>query len=106
MLSGNLPYGNAVSRTNNRRAQGRLSYASLQSDENTIPDWIDYAISKATHIDPRKRYAEVSEFIYELQQPSRDFLRKTKPPIMQRNPVLFWQCVCIVLLAVIIYQNR
>lgn len=106
MLSGNLPYGNAISRITNRRAQGRLSYTPLQSDEHAIPDWIDYAISKATHLDPIKRYAEVSEFIYELKQPSKQYLRKTKPPLMERNPVLFWQCVCIFLLSVIIYQNN
>ena len=106
MLSGKLPYGNAISRTTNRKAQGRLRYTPLHNDEHAIPDWIDYAISKATHLDPIKRYAEVSEFIYELKQPSKQYLRKTKPPLMERNPVLFWQCVCIFLLSVIIYQNN
>lgn len=105
MLSGDLPYGNAIARTTNRRSQGRLTYIPLKNDENSIPDWIDHAISKATHIDPLKRYAEVSEFIHELKQPSRDYLRKTKPPLMERNPVLFWQCLCLFLLGVIIFQN-
>tara|TARA_R110001592_G_scaffold175466_5_gene414730 strand:+ start:53024 stop:54736 length:1713 start_codon:yes stop_codon:yes gene_type:complete len=105
MLSGNLPYGNAISRTNNRRAQGRLSYQPLLSEEKNIPAWVDYAISKATNIDPYKRYAEVSEFIFELKHPSRTYLSKTKPPLMERNPVLFWQCISIFLFGVIIFQN-
>ncbi|MFT6029012.1 MAG: serine/threonine protein kinase/serine/threonine protein phosphatase PrpC [Oleiphilaceae bacterium] len=105
MLSGDLPYGNAISRTTNRRSQGRLTYQPILSEENSIPAWVDYAISKATNIDPFKRYTEVSEFIYELKHPSRTYLSKTKPPLMQRNPVLFWQCISIILLGVIIFQN-
>lgn len=105
MLSGDLPYGNAISRTSNRRAQGRLSYRPILSQDNNIPAWVDYAISKATSIDPSKRYSEVSEFIYELKHPSRTYLSKTKPPLMERNPVLFWQCISFILLGVIIFQN-
>lgn len=105
MLSGNLPYGNTISRTSNRRAQGRLSYQPILSEEHNIPPWVDYAISKATNIDPYKRYSEVSEFIYELKNPSRTYLSKTKTPLMERNPVLFWQCISIILLGVIIFQN-
>lgn len=105
MLSGDLPYGNAISRTSNRRAQGRLSYRPILSQDNNIPAWVDYAISKATSIDPSKRYSEVSEFIYELKHPSRTYLSKIKPPLMERNPVLFWQCISFILLGVIIFQN-
>lgn len=104
MLSGSLPYGNSVSRITNRREQGRLTYQPLRNEGNTIPGWVDYAISKATHIDPFKRYAEVSEFVYELKTPSPNYLSKTKPPLMARNPVLFWQCVSLVLLGIIIFQ--
>ena len=105
MLSGDLPYGNAISRTTNRRSQGRLRYRPLRTENNGIPEWIDYAISKASSIDPLKRYTEVSEFIYELKNPSKAYLSQTKPPLMERNPVLFWQCVCIVLFGVIVFQN-
>lgn len=104
MLSGDLPYGNAVSRITNKREQGRLTYQPLRNEDNNIPGWVDYAISKATHIDPMKRYAEVSEFLYELKTPSPNYLSKTKPPLMERNPVLFWQCVSLVLLGIIIFQ--
>jgi hypothetical protein len=103
MLSGKLPYGNAVSKTRDRRSQGRLTYAPLR-DETKTPGWVDYAISKATHIDPFKRYAEVSEFVYELKKPNSGYLNKTKPPLMERNPVLFWQCISLVLMGVIIFQ--
>ncbi len=105
MLSGNLPYGNAIAKTHNRRSQARLAYRSLPREDNRVPGWVDYAIGKATHIDPYKRYAEVSEFVYELSKPNPGYLNKSKPPLMERKPVLFWQCISIVLLAIIIYQN-
>jgi serine/threonine protein phosphatase PrpC len=105
MLSGKLPYGNAISKTRDRRTQGRLSYKPLRDADNSIPGWVDYAIGKATHIDPFKRYAEVSEFVYELKKPNPNYLNKTKPPLMERNPVRFWQCVCLFLLGIIIFQS-
>ena len=104
MLSGNLPYGNAISKTRDRRSQNRLSYQSLRNKDNNIPDWVDYAIKKATHIDSLKRYTEVSEFVYELKNPSPNYLSKTKPPIMERNPILFWQSVSFLLFCVILIQ--
>jgi serine/threonine protein phosphatase PrpC len=105
MLSGNLPYGNAICKTSNRRAQGRLTYESLRSEDNNISGWVDFAISKASHIDPLKRYSEVSEFIYELKKPSQNYLSKTKLPLLARDPVLFWQCVSLLLLGILIFQS-
>lgn len=105
MLSGKLPYGNAIAKTRNRRSQARLAYRALRSENNRVPGWVDYAIGKATHIDPYKRYAEVSEFVYELSKPNPGYLNKSKPPLMERNPVLFWQCISIVLLGIIIFQS-
>lgn len=105
MLSGNLPYGNAISKTRDRRSQGRLSYKSLRHEDSNVPGWMDYAISKATQIDPSRRYAEVSEFVYELKKPNPHYLDKTKPPLMERNPVRFWQCISLVLMGIIIFQN-
>jgi serine/threonine protein kinase len=105
MLSGKLPYGNAISQTNSRRAQSRLKYQSLDVEEQTIPRWVDDAISKATSIDPHKRYAEVSEFVHDLKHPSTSYNNKTKPPLIERNPVLFWKCICLILVAIIVIQQ-
>ena len=104
MLSGQLPYGNAVSQATHRRAQGKLVYQSLNRTENNVPGWVDYAIAKAVRIDPLKRYSEVSEFLFELTHPSRDFLAKSRPPLIERNPVLFWQSVSLILLGIILFQ--
>ena len=102
MLSGRLPYGAQVARSHTRAAQKKLRYRSLLADDRDIPAWIDEAIKKAVHPDPRKRYAELSEFLYDLRHPNRAFLNRTRPPLMERDPVLFWKGTSFFLLLVVV----
>jgi serine/threonine protein phosphatase PrpC/predicted Ser/Thr protein kinase len=105
MLCGELPYGNEVCRASTRQAQARLAYKPLALVRADLPGWVDYAITQALQIQPEKRYQEVSEFVYDLQNPNNRYLNKAKPPILERNPVLFWQVISAALLAVIVIQN-
>ena len=91
MLTGRLPYGTQVPKCRTRAAQRRLGYASARNEKRLIPAWVDEAIRKAVHPDPCKRYGELSEFVHDLQHPNPAFLRKTRPPLMERNPVVFWK---------------
>lgn len=97
MLCGKLPYGAAVPRTRTRAAQRKLRYESLLTDESDIPAWVDDAIRKAVEPDPNDRYAELSEFVYDLHHPNQTFLNKTRPPLIERHPVIFWKTVSFVL---------
>ncbi|MDP2178885.1 bifunctional protein-serine/threonine kinase/phosphatase [Methylicorpusculum sp.] len=97
MLTGSLPYGTQVAKTKTRAEQRKLKYQTLFEKSPEIPAWIDEAIRKAVHPEPHKRYQEVSEFIFDLRHPNQDYLNKTRPPLMERNPVLFWKCVCLIL---------
>lgn len=105
MLSGKMPYGAEVAKSRTRAAQRKLSYRSVLSEEREIPAWIDEALRKALHPDPYKRYGELSEFTFDLRQPNSAFLGKSQPPLIERNPVLFWQCVSLTLFLVIIYMG-
>lgn len=40
----------------------------------------------------------MSEFLYDLQSPGPCFQRMRVPPLVERNPVLIWQAVSLVLL--------
>ncbi|MBI1424068.1 MAG: protein kinase [Gammaproteobacteria bacterium] len=103
MLCGRLPYGAKVSRARTKAAQRKLRYQSLLDDDRDIPLWIDEAIEKAVHPDPYKRYPELSEFLYDLRHPNPAFLSKTRPPLMERNPLLFWKTVSLLLFVTVIY---
>lgn len=107
MLSGDLPYGNTISRTRNSRDQARLTYQTLSKHGSDVPGWIDYALQKATQIDPLKRYSEISEFVYEFNKPSADYLKKEKPPLLERHPVMFWKVLSILsLLTLVVHCSQ
>jgi serine/threonine protein kinase len=102
MLSGKLPYGAAVPRSRTRAAQRKLAYESVLHEDREIPAWVDDAIRKAVEPDPNDRYAELSEFVYDLHHPNQAFINKTRPPLIERHPVIFWKTVSFLLLLVVI----
>lgn len=103
MFTGQLPLGPRVSNATNVKLQQKLHYTPVRQSRDDIPEWIDHAIRKAVSVDPRKRYQEVSEFIADIRRPNKTFLRQTKPPLIERNPVAFWQTLSAILMLIIIY---
>lgn len=101
MLTGKLPYGTQVAKSRTKAAQNKLNYHSVLHDERELPAWIDEALRKVVHPNPYKRYEELSEFIYDLRHPNKAFLNKTRPPLMESNPVLFWKSVSFILTVII-----
>lgn len=104
MLTGELPYGTSVAKASSGQARQKLLYQSIALKRKDIPPWVDAAIARAVHIKPAKRYRELSEFMIDLRQPNRQFLNQTKPPLIERNPVKFWQGVSLVLLIALLWS--
>lgn len=102
MLTGRLPYGAEVAKCHTRLAQKNLRYASALEEARAIPVWVDGVLKKAVHPDPAKRTAELSEFIADLRRPSAEFLGKTRAPLLERNPLIFWQSVSALLAVTVI----
>jgi serine/threonine protein kinase len=102
MLTGKLPYGTQVAKSRTKAAQRKLQYNSVLDDEREIPAWIDETIRKAVHPNPYKRYEELSEFLFDLRHPNKEFLNKTRPPLMERNPVVFWKSISFILAVIIV----
>ncbi|WP_334189942.1 bifunctional protein-serine/threonine kinase/phosphatase [Noviherbaspirillum sp.] len=101
MLAGRLPYGTEVAKARTQLAQRNLVYHSLL-DDRTIPAWVDEAIRKATHPNPEKRYDDLFEFVFDLYHPNKKFVSKARPPLIERNPVVFWKGVSLILMLVIV----
>ena len=97
MLTGKLPYGIKVSQARTRLAQNKLRYDSALAADREIPAWVDDVIKKAVQPNPQKRYQELSEFIFDLRQPNKEFLNRTRPPLLERNPLVFWKSVSFIL---------
>jgi serine/threonine protein phosphatase PrpC len=102
MLSGRLPYGAEVAKARTKSAQRGLRYDSVLHEEREIPAWVDDVLRKAVHVDPQQRYEALSEFVHDLRHPSQAFLNRTRPPLIERHPVRFWQAVSAVLAAAVL----
>jgi len=102
MLSGKLPYGTQVAKARTRAAQRKLKYTSVVDENREIPLWMDEAIRKAVQPRPTDRYAELSEFIFDLRHPNKIFLHKKRAPLMERNPTRFWRSVSFILAVIIV----
>ncbi|MEO8805296.1 MAG: bifunctional protein-serine/threonine kinase/phosphatase [Burkholderiaceae bacterium] len=102
MLSGRLPYGTEVAKSRTQSAQRNLRYDSVLADDREIPAWIDGVLAKAVQPNPLKRYDTLSEYVHDLRHPNQAFLSKTRPPLVERHPVLFWKLVSTILAAIIV----
>ena len=97
MLTGGLPYGARMARTRTKAEQRKLAYASALGNDRAIPAWIDGALRRAVHPDPRKRYGELSEYLHDLRHPNPEFLNRGSPPLIERDPLLFWKTLSFLL---------
>ena len=90
MLSGKMPYGTKVSQVRSAKQARNLHYQSIK---HCVPEWLDETLQKALHPDSGRRHPALSEFELGLKQPSVNFVRANKRPLIERNPQLFWQLV-------------
>jgi hypothetical protein len=102
MLTGKIPYGAEVAKCRTRSALSKLVYDSVLNQDRGIPAWIDDVLKKAVHPHPGKRYQELSEFLYDLRHPRQEFLNKTRQPLIERNPLLFWKSTSLFFLIIVI----
>ncbi len=99
MLTGKLPFDAKLENCHSLQAYSKLKYIPSYSYNPHIPIWVDGALAKAMSISPELRYRDAAEFIYDLQHPNADFLKVKFSPMMQRNPILFWQVTAGLLFA-------
>ena len=97
MLTGRLPYGTRVAQTTTRRQQRKLRFASLREIRPDVPPWVEGAIRKAVEHDPARRYETLSEFEYDLSHPNPRLTETARRPLVERDPLLFWQLATLVL---------
>jgi serine/threonine protein kinase/serine/threonine protein phosphatase PrpC len=106
MLCGQLPYKpmpiSVVNAHNfnvkqNGKSQydySQWQYRSIRQYRTDLPFWLDMVLSKATQADPKLRMQAFSELKADLSKPTDSAFDDYKnQPILQRNPVLFWQGV-------------
>ena len=103
MLSGKLPYGEMPADWKTSAFTARLKYTPVTDYNPAAPDWLDGALKKAVHPDPDRRYAELSEFLYDFRHPNPNLITADRRPLLERNPPRFWQGLSLILLCIVIY---
>ena len=102
MLTGRLPYGSEVARSRTRSQFKKLRYRSAVDDNREIPAWVDSTLRRAVHPDPYKRYDSLSEYTFDLRHPNAKYLDRSAPPLIERNPLLFWKCATVILGCIVV----
>ena len=103
MLTGKLPYGAQVAKLRRKAELRHLKYNSAFDNNREIPAWIDSVIEKSIHPEPNKRYDSLSEFMFDLRYPNEKYLNSTRLPLLDRNPLLFWKCLSVILACIILF---
>ncbi len=87
MITGKLPYGEGSSGFSKKDP----AYISARRINPEIPIWVDGALEKAVRNKARDRYEVISEFVYDLSNPKKEFLKNKKAPLIEKDPVKFWR---------------
>lgn len=98
LLTGKLPYGEAIENCRAPSDFEALTYTPSYHHNPMIPVWIDGALRRAVELPVHRRYETFSEFVYELQHPNMRFMKDGHRPLIERDPVRFWRGVAAVLL--------
>jgi predicted CoA-binding protein len=102
VMPGKQPYGAGIPRSTSKAAQRKLRYTPARHYRRDLPAWVDETLRCAVHLEPHKRHEDLPEFIYDLHHPNKAFLSRTRPPLIERNPVVFWKGVSFVLMVLLI----
>lgn len=97
MLSGQLPYGLQVTRLRTPDELKRLRYVELRSLRPDLPPWVDAVLRRALHAQPGKRQEALSEFVQDLRRPGPQYQRQGASPLIERQPLRFWQGLTLLL---------
>lgn len=98
MLTGALPYGAAIERARSVADFEALRYAPAWRLNPHVPPWMDRAIERAVKIDQRGRYQELTELIYDLENPNPEYLAPEPTPLIAQPSAKRWKALALVLL--------
>ena len=105
MLTGSLPFKTPAMPHRVPNQYDHWQYQSAKEKRRELPAWVDLALKKAVTPTPTRRYDAMSELMHDLTVPNQAMVDKLETaPLLERNPVRFWQLVSLVLLGVVLAQ--
>ncbi len=105
LLTGKIPYKERRRNDYRIKSYSELNYIPARQHRPELPEWIEGALRKACAADPRRRYAELSEFLYDLEHPNKALIHSEhSKPLLEKNPLLFWKGLSALLLLLLLLQ--
>src|SRR3546814_2102501 len=100
LFTGSFPYGEAEAFSRPRFGKPKPPSAS----RDDLPAWLDDIILRAVATSPNARFGDVVEMLHALEggpviAPARALHFR---PLIERNPLLFWQGACLILVILLI----
>jgi serine/threonine protein kinase/serine/threonine protein phosphatase PrpC len=102
MLTGQLPFKTPLN-PRDPASYRDMEYLSASRARPELPQWINLALARAVARNPARRYQAFSEFIKDLTEPNQEMVRRIdSAPVLERDPVLFWRSLSIILLVLLV----
>ncbi len=99
MLTGELPYKEPSVKRSQLASYSELHYIPALNHRPQLPLWVEGCLRKGLQANPIHRYSALSEFLQDLNQPNPALeARIRRQPLLERNPLKFWQGAAILLL--------
>ena len=100
LLNNSLPFGKEMPEKASMHQLSQLKYISSLHFNPMVPNWMDGALQKALSVDIKMRHEDVFEFLHDLKHPNPHFINTMATPLIERNPVLVWRSISIILLVI------
>jgi serine/threonine protein phosphatase PrpC len=102
MLTGEPPFSGQLNHCRSAKAYLKTQYTAAFDLNPMVPVWLDGAIKKGLRFNPERRYADESEFLYELEHPNPKYKRYYRGACLNKNPLRFWQSTSAILLLLLL----
>jgi len=98
LVTGKHPFGTGYAEAVNEKNINRQTYIPAPQLNPLVPVWMDGAIRRTLKFNPQHRYDSLSEFTQDLKKPNPRDTESRTVPLIDRNPMLFWQGLAVILL--------
>lgn len=100
MLCGKLPYGDLGDHPSTKKSLRKIQsrhFTAPHHYRDDLPDWISNTLRKGLSPSPTDRYPALSELYGDLTQPNTSFQQESFQPLIERDPLLFWRTLALIL---------
>ncbi len=99
MLTGKQPF--AVETLSQAQNSSQLVFKNVHQLRPDLPFWVNDVLLRAMQADSNQRYQAIGDFLSDLDPKSHNS-NQNNQPLIEKNPVLFWQLVSLILLVLLI----